>query len=225
MLPGMRNHILAAVLAAGVVLGFVAGARAGDREKDKERMQQLWKELERCNNERDGDKVVAVFSKESFKNNERIVKLALDGTKEQVKAAGPHTRVEVFRIRMLAKRADVEKLNGRGYVRWATSQGWYVTPADERTAQTLDDFRFNAAGTEATARLVEDGDPTEIRLRFVKEEAGWKYDEAHSYGEYDRVLRKIAKEEKMTEDDVVEEVLETETGKKVPESVWNPMGK
>ncbi len=210
--------LLAAVL---TVLLSLAGCDA--RAADKEEISAIYDQLDQCNNNKDGTGVLTVFTKASFPRYEPLIKIALDGTPEQVRALPPTDRTEVLRMRLRATRAELAGLNGMEYTRFATGRGWYVSPDGGQVQSTLTRFRFNKTATEATAELVSDGERSGMRFRFIKEDDYWKYDEPFAIELYDRDLRRAARDEGVSEEQFILDLLEEEIGKEVPATVWEPM--
>jgi hypothetical protein len=190
---------------------------------DKEEISAVFQQLDDCNRASDGKNVVEVFTKSSFEHNEQMLKAGLDGTPEQVRALPPTDMLEVLRMRLLATREELEKLDGRGYVRFATGKGWYASAAAELPDQRLTRFKFSADGREAHAQAVFRGDRTGTRIHFIHEDGAWRYDEALAMREFDRGYRAAAHDEGMKLDQFILSELENETGKEVPNTIWQPM--
>jgi hypothetical protein len=192
------------------------------RAADKEEIEQVYADLDRCNNSKNGAAALEIFTKESFAEYDRLLKIGLDGTAEEVKALGPVQQLEVMRMRVRAKRSDVAGKSGREYVEFATSRGWYVAPPEDHTMELLKKFRFAQDGS-ATAEVISDGDSTGVRLRFVKQEERWRFDEVYANKQWDAVLRRAAREEGLSEDELLLEILSDEVKQEIPDSVWQPM--
>jgi hypothetical protein len=206
-----------------VLFAFTPLIGCDDKAADKEDIRAVWQQLDTCNNAADGNGVVAVFTESSFAANVKLMKVGLDGTPAQVKALPAFDRMEVLRMRLLSNRAEISKLDGRGYVRFATSKGWYVMPSEDRTKDTLPKITFSKSGTEAWANIVSEGKRTGMRLHFVKEGGQWKYDEPEAMVEYSRLLADEARAAGVSENDFIIDVLEEELGRKIPASIWDPM--
>jgi hypothetical protein len=191
--------------------------------EDKAEINAVFASLHRCNDAGDGDGIVQVLSEESFAAYEPVLRIALDGSREEVEALKATDRLEVLRIRARSKRSDIEKLSGREYCRFATSRGWYVTPPNEQTVDTLRGLVVR--GPTATAMYVADGEVTGVTLRFVKENGAWRYDEPDAMKQWSRLTAEVARERGITVNELLLEYLEEELGKPPPASVWKPMKK
>lgn len=205
------------VVIAALIHGVLGGCE--QRTEDKRDIKMVMAALDTCNNTSDGKGILEVFNEASIERYGPLVKLALSAKASEIRALGPNEQMEVLRMRCRATKAEVAKMDGRQYVEFATSKGWYVTPRENRTTDTLTDFEFK--GDEARARLVSDDERTGVKLRFVKENGAWRYDEADAMPQYDRHIRAFVKEQGMTMDEWVEGVLAEELKKDFPKAAWD----
>lgn len=193
------------------------------RSADKEEIRAVFQQLEDCNQAADGKNVLAVFTKSSFDHNEQLLKMGLDGTPEQVRALPPADMEEVLRMRLRATREELEKLDGRQYAEFGTGRGWYRRPSSSLSEQRLTKFTFTPDGREARAQVIADGVRTDTRIHFILEDGAWRYDEALAMREFDRDYRAAARDEGLKVHQFILNNLEDETGKEVPDSVWQPL--
>ena len=160
---------LVAVLAA---LVFLAGCDS--RAEDRGALVDVMEAIDDCNNRADGKAILELVTRESVERYGELVRLGLDGTREEVLTRGPNDQLEILRMRARAKRSELEKLSPRQYVAFATSRGWYRQPESDRGTTSLREIRFGPSG--ATAEPVLDGEPVGERIRFVEEDGRWKLD-------------------------------------------------
>lgn len=217
MLPAMRTLFVALLSLSWILSG------CDTRAQDKEDMIVLMQTLDSCNNASDGNNILGIFTQSTWAHNDRLIKLGLEGTEAEVKALPLFDRMEVLRMRLRSNREELSKLKGMEYTRFATSRGWYVTPVEQRAESTLDRFKFSAAGDEAWAYLVVDGEPTQTKIHFIKEGGEWRYDEPEAMIAYGRDYAREARQEGMSENEYIILVLEEEIGREVPDSVWQPL--
>lgn len=224
-LAGMRTPLAArsALVALFLVVLGLGLTGCDARQEDKDEINQLLFDLNYYNNAANGAAIVEVFDEDSFRHNEELLKAGLDGSEKEVRALPISDRLEVLRMRARATRAELEKLDGRGYAQFSTSRGWYITPPKERSEDALERFRFSEDGKEAWAYLVVDGEKVDVRFHFVKEGGRWRIDERRAMRSMDRFYAAEAREFGMSEDEYLLDLLEEETGKPVPKTVWQPM--
>lgn len=193
------------------------------RATDKEDMEVLIQTLDSCNNSSDGNGILGIFTQSTWDHNDALIKLALEGTEAEVKALHMADRMEVLRMRLRSNRAELSKLKGMEYTRFATSRGWYVLPREDRALATLTKFKFSPDGNEAWANLVHDGEPSNTRIHFIKEGGQWRYDEPDAMKSYSADYQFAARAERVPENRFIFNMLEQETGKDVPETIWQPL--
>lgn len=191
--------------------------------RDKRDIADVYGDIERCNNAKDGKTVVELLTSDTFRRYERLIKLGLDGSPDEVKALPPNDKFEVLLMRLMASREDISKLDGRGYVIFATSKGWYITPPSERSVDFVTKIKISSSGNDAHGQLVSDGYRTDVRLHFVKEGGSWRFDETAAVADYDDAIRRHCSAERISVDKFVFDWLEEQTGKPVPNSIWHPM--
>jgi hypothetical protein len=218
MLPIMKLNTLAGLL---VLLGALLLVGCDRHAADKAQIRQTHASVNACNDNSDGAGMLPLMTEKSFAYYDRLRQIALDGAADKVRGLDPADRLEVLTVRARAKRADIAKLDGRGYVKFCTAQGFYATAPEDRGTSTLRSFKFG--NDTATAEMVEDEEPTGIRLRFVREEGAWKVDEEHNMTELSRFLERSAAKAGVSTDRICEMILEEKLDGEVPQSVWQPM--
>ena len=191
--------------------------------EDKEEIKTVFDNVNLYNNTKNGKAILECFTEESFAAYEPTIRVALDGTKEEVLALGPTERLEALMIRLMAKRKEVEKLSGREYCEFATSRGWYVTPPLEQTSDTLK--KITVRGNNASGQLYSDGQKTGLTMRFVKQGGNWRFDEPDAMAQWDQTWQQAASIEGASVTELILEELEARTGKEITDAIWKPMKK
>src|ERR1041384_8116397 len=94
------------LLAACVLVSLPLGGCSG-RSDDREEILAVYNERDRCNNEGDGKGVLEVYAERSFAPYEKVVRAALEASKEELRQLSPTERVEVLLLRARGKREEV----------------------------------------------------------------------------------------------------------------------
>jgi hypothetical protein len=212
----MLHRTLVVLLASLLLL-----AGCGKHAADEAQIKQVFAQFDNANNNSDGAAVVQLFTDETFQHYSRLLGLGLNATEQQVRALPGADMFEVLLMRAKASRADLEKLDGRGYVQFATSKGWYVEPPSERTEDTLRRFDFDT--NWATAELYSDGESAGITYAFEKVDGTWKINERAGFESISKFIDKTAREVGMSKDEFVVFALEEHLGQDLPSTVWSPM--
>ncbi len=210
---------IAAVIALCLVLVLPAcnNAHAQD-EKDLKKLQETFTE---CENTSNGARMVPLLSDASFALYDRLRKVGLDGSERQVRGLPPGEQVEVLMMRAKAKRADLVKLDGKGYVEFVASRGWYADSFEDQADEQLKHFKF--AGDSADAELYMDGEASGLRMHYVKEGGVWKVDEPANYEELSRFMARKSGEAGIPVADFIEMILEKRAPDADIDSLWGPM--
>lgn len=225
---------LCAVLVLVMTPAFVGGC--DKHAEDKKAIQAVIDIHARANEGKDGNTIATILSDNTFQHYERVLRLALDGTKAEVAALQASDRLEVGRIRVRGKRSVLEKMTGKQYAVWATNQGWYSFgdgSAEGVEGIELTDFKFAPPDTAYARPRTGETEMGMVGLRmrrkekkspfkytFIKQADGWKYDETSAYEHWSSELDEIAAANRMDTDGLIIELLTEETGKKVPRSIF-----
>ena len=208
------------ILIAAISLLFLPACN-NEHAQDEKDLAKLAESLDDFNNHSNGEGVAGIFSKNTFELYDRLLKVGLNGTAQQVRALPPAEQFEVLLMRIKGSRAEVAKLDGRGYVVYGTSKGWYITAFEDRTTDTLKHFKFS--DTDATADLYSDGEKSGLRMRFVKEDGVWKIDETYFYDSLSAFITKNSREAGISVEEFLTLVLDDHLKGQVPDNPWQPM--
>ncbi len=190
---------------------------------DVDEIRQVWDNYDKANNTRNGELAASIFTDTTHAYYDRLVKQALDAPREQVLRLPLVDRSEILMMRNRATRVELEKLDGRGYVVFATSKGWYVSDPEETATLTLSGIRVT--NDVASAQLVLDGTRSGNTVRFEKQGGAWKLDETSLFPFYSEVVAVAADDEGLSEDEWLIMAEEIEWGNTITDSIWEPLRK
>ncbi len=212
--------LLSVVMAAGL---WGCDAHAAD----KQALQALIDTHAKANEAKDGATIARILSQNTFDHYERNLKLALDGTKAEVYAASASDRMEIARIRMLMNRRQIEKMTGKEYAVYSTSQGWYSFGFDPGEVLGVDLTNFKFAGKDTAYAQPRGGRRNKAlphRYTFIKEGGSggdWKYDETSSYEHWSQELEEDARRSNREINLFILELVAEDTGKPVNKSLFD----
>ena len=135
---------------------FAFGCEPGG--PDVEAIKLVWDQYDVANNTRDGELAASIFTDGTHAYYGRLLLQALDAPREQVLRLPLFDRSEILTMRHRATRAELEKLDGRAYVVFATRKGWYVSDPEDTEEVTL--RRIRVTNDIASAQIVLGGTPT-----------------------------------------------------------------
>ena len=212
---------------------------------DKSEIHALWDEWDRVNAEKDGAAALQVYSASTFEWYGALLKKAMDAPAKEVWSLSPTEMNEVLIIRHRGKRKDLKGLDGRGYVKHATSQGWY---AGHEGTWAIKDIKVVSDWAEAKFVDAEWADayrqqrvdellsrrgrgrggvdkPPEYTVKFVREGGRWRLDEVSMHQAWDDMIADFAKQERKSVRDILMLLEEEDSEQDVKMTVWEPMKK
>jgi hypothetical protein len=215
--PMVKTIILVAIslLALALVPGCDKDAQAKSAVRESFDLLLFYEQ------NRNGREAVKLYTENSFPRYERLIRIALDGTPEQVRALPVMDIYEVLIMRTMGTRRELTKLSGKQYLELATSRGWWGP--DDGSEYVLRDIRIN--GDSATAEVVIDRWRSGVRIGFSREGDIWKYDDEFSSQSWNDPIRNWAREAGMTVEQFVIDWIEEDHDREVPVTVWGPMAR
>ncbi|WP_207480268.1 hypothetical protein [Arenibaculum pallidiluteum] len=163
--------------------------------------------------DRDGAAVLASLSQEDRQRLDRIRAAAGEG--KGLSALGPSERFAALGLRHYMKPADIKRRDAAGLAEYALDQRW-LDPRDIGRAGLS---RVRVQGDRASGTLVIDNKPQIVPANFVKEQGRWKLDLSPTLQMTDALIRTQAGLTRRTEDQVIVEILERASGRKVTASL------
>src|SRR5262245_29571826 len=114
--------VAAALMACAT--GLLAGCEQHTAEKGE--IKRVFAASQDLKEQRDGEGLAEVYTAGSFERYDELIKLALDGDEKSVRALGPMDKIDVLRMRCRATRKELKGQDGRAFVEWACSGGWFA---------------------------------------------------------------------------------------------------
>lgn len=188
---------------------------------EKEAILDCLRQLDEANAACDGAGAVAVMSQRGLDEYTRLVRLALDGSKSDVQSLSPLEMWQVIEMRHRIPLRELEKMDGRAYQEYATSQCWY----SEGEGEWEDGIgEIYVSGDTAYAEVLDfDGKKTGVQGHFEREDGVWKVNEFSFQRVWDDELRKLAAENNISVPDMVVRFEEMATLENVRSRIWEPM--
>ena len=168
---------------------------------------------------RTGADAAATVDAETLQHFAELRELALNASREELRAKGIGLRTSVLLIRARATRAELANLEGSGYFAFAVDKGWHAQDSSTELDLTEPEITGDAAEAKAILRGVQ----TQIPLRFVAENGDWRFKYVDLVKRADAGDRQIQQRSGVEEDELIVRSLERALGKTLPESIWEPM--
>lgn len=205
------------VLAVLIVLGVLATPGAfADPAKDG--VRQCFLTYKHALLAKDGDKAVAVLSANSLDYYDRMRKLALTGSRQEVQALADLDRMGVFSLRVRTPRSLLETGTPGSLVKYAIDSGMIGSESVAR----MDIGEITVRGDQATADIMGNGQSLGT-FRFHREGDAWKFDLEALIQLAQGRLSALAKQQGMDENELLIKLLSQVTGKEIGEEIWKPL--
>lgn len=208
---------------------LLLGTGCEPKSADHKAVANVWEQIMSAWESSNGKAVVALSSKGTIEYYDRLVKLGLGATASEVKKLTPFEKLEIVMMRHRGKRSELRKLDGKGYIEYATSKGWYSGGGDPEGPlyYELGKIKVGKDKVSAWAEVYFNDDnkrrKSDYAVKFFKEDGAWKLDEtsihlmlSHEIGYYARMLE-------MNVDSFIVMIEEESSGFDVPDSIWSTM--
>lgn len=179
----MRHlRLTLALLAAAAALLIPPGC--DKHAEDKAAIRAVWDGLSMAHNARDGRTIVESMTFATFPYYDRLVKLAVSGTRQDIERLTLVERYQVIEMRHRTDAKTLEGMSGRDFLIYSTKEGWRVDEEDvEGDWLQLGEIIIDS--DYARARAIIDGEKTGHWVHFIREDqygqpssAGlWKLDD------------------------------------------------
>lgn len=189
--------------------------------KESQAIRAMLADYDRANNTGNGLLAKDCVTQASDDQYDLIRRHALYSDEKTVRALGPNLKYNVIMTRNRAPADQLEVLTGEDFLVWTTNEGWFAT-GESGWVDAFGAIRVD--GNTATAAMLDDeGRPTSDRVTFVKEGGRWRLDEPTMNPYLDKLIRLAARAEGMSEDDYILAAEEEDSGKEIPDAIWQPM--
>lgn len=217
----VRGAVL--ILAAAPLIAQQPSPGSGDAEADVRATFEAYRQALIAG---DGERAAGLVDRETEEYYQRLKRLVLEGGEEEVRQL---TFVDRFLIVAFRHQFDAAELRGMDLadvIVRAMEVGWINGAAIEQLA--VGDVRIEGDEAVAAARTrasLEDpslgGGIDELEYRFVNEDGIWKFRFSGLVASISEVMRELAAQLGVEEDDLIFTLIEALTGVEVLPDVWD----
>ncbi len=166
----------------------------------------------------DGPTAAALVSKSTVDWYGKTQDLALHASKDEVQRLGPLEKIQVLAFRERVPADQLRSMSPLQLVAYSVAHGFMAKKATERSELgTID-----VSDDTARATLLMDGKDTGQMYHFVREGGRWVFDQLPTLQSSDASLTAAAAQRGMPIDVFVQTLLESATGHKLTEEIWQP---
>lgn len=168
---------------------------------------------------KDGRKAVTMLSANSFAYYDRMRKLALSGSREEIERLPDVDRLLALSLRVRAPRATLESGSPQDIVAYAIDAGMIGAGAVAKAELG----EITIQGDQAEGQVVVNQSPVGAAFRFHSEGGTWKFDLEHVTVLARGTISGMAEKSGTPENEVILQILSKMTGKTVGPEVWQPL--
>ena len=144
--------------------------------------------------------------------------LALFGSSADVRAQSIVNQMQILTFRHRVHADRLKRMSPREVFIHAVDQGW----VGKNGVVTLDSGPVSISGDVAAIDVFKNGLPTGLKFRLQREAGSWKLDLIPILAVGNQAFKVIAKQQRISEEYLVLSLLESVSGQRVPDSIWNP---
>lgn len=167
----------------------------------------------------DGDAPTALdaVSSETVAYFTDMQQLGARGGPEEIRARSMGDRFFVTLVREQVPRAELATMSGEGLFRFGVEHGLIAA----ETVADMDLGDIDARSRSTLAVMINGGEISPIRFRFVRESGRWKVDLVYLLKGLDAALPQVAAAAGQSEDEFIFYRVAATTGRPVPPDVWD----
>jgi hypothetical protein len=212
MAVGFRAVVAGALVMAGVLatapVSVLGPARAVAQSAEETAVGEVFVRARTALQDRDGAATLATLSRADQERVERIRDAALEG---RMASLAPSERFAAMGLRHYMKPAEIRKRDAAALVEHALEQRW-LDPTDISRAGLA---KVRVDKDRATGTLVVDQKPQIVPANFIREQGRWRVDLSRTLQMTDALIATQAMLSRKSEDQVIVEILERTSGRKV----------
>ncbi|HVR99708.1 MAG TPA: hypothetical protein VMW27_23995 [Thermoanaerobaculia bacterium] len=168
---------------------------------------------------KDGAKAVTLLSANSFAYYDRMRKLALSGSREEIERLPDVDRLLTLSLRVRVPRETLESGSARDIVAYAIGAG--MISANSVAKAELGEI--NIKDDQAEGQILVNQSPVGAVFRFHSEDGVWKFDLEHVTVLARGTVAAMAEKNGTSENEVILQFLSKMTGKTIGPEIWQPL--
>ena len=145
--------------------------------------------------------------------------LALNGDEATVRGLSLTRRTNVLMMRHRMGKDLLKTMDGKKALAYAVDQNWIGKEGVQKAGVT----DVDVSGSNATAKVTVNGQKSNEKFHFVKHDGKWTIDLVQNFPQADMVVRKMATDAEMGENEFLFEILEMLSGRPVTDAIWQPL--
>lgn len=172
--------------------------------------------------ELDGEQAAELVSEATIELYQQLRDHAVKSNRQTVEQLPLGSRMIVICLRHRVEPEKLHAMDGRAVFVYAVNQKWISKNSLAKFKFTVD--QVDVAEDGRTAQAFPRGRDSDIRFSFVKEDERWRLDLRPILALADETFRSVARLFRSDENTMMLSTIQMVTGRKVDDSVWEPIG-
>lgn len=192
---------------------------SGNSSSDAEAVQKAFDAYKTAVLSKDGAVASAHVAQQTLDEYQKYVDWALHADRKELQSLSTINKMQVLIMKHRLPHEKWKGLTGEKAFIYAVDHDWIGKEGVIST--TIGNVQVS--GTRATAAAMSDQKSTPIRFHFIREDGSWKLDLVPILRTADLAIKDQIKQSGVSEDEYIFRILETLSGRKVADSIWNPI--
>ncbi|MCP5004767.1 MAG: hypothetical protein GY941_12630 [Planctomycetes bacterium] len=167
----------------------------------------------------DGIKAAKYVSTSTIEYYGKIMKFALTGKRDEVRTLSTIDKMMVILLRHRIEAKELSKMTPEKLFVHSVDNGWI----GKDSVINSDIGEITESSNNATAVSINYGKKTPLKYQFVKENDQWKLDWTAVMPISDKSFKQAIETSNLDEDEYIIKILESISGKKLSEDIWQPL--
>lgn len=203
-----------------LILGFaLLGAMLTTQAAERDDVQMAFDGYKSAILTMDGARAAELVSERTIEEYQNYVDWARSADRKTLESLSLINRFQVIILRHRIPARELGELNGRTAFIYAVDRDWIGKNGVIRTTLGA----IDTSDGRATAEVLIGGQKTPNRFQFIKEQKQWRFDLITVMWDANSAFQALAKQQGISEEELIFSLVETVSGKKVPETIWNPV--
>lgn len=194
--------------------------QAAATSSDSAAVRQCFDDYRQAILDQDGASAVALVDARTRDYYDDMRTLALTAQTEQVRDLSTVDKLMVLMIRQLIPAEQLRAMTAESLFVHAVDQGWIGR--DSVVNNSLGEV--TVFEDHATGYHVSEGQQSELKWVFRKEDGRWRLDILSLMPAADQAFNAVIEESGQTSDEFVVSILQAVSGQKVDDAIWEPIG-
>jgi hypothetical protein len=170
---------------------------------------------------KDGAAAVQHVPRETIDYYQQMVDWSLTADRDSLESLSTINKLGVLLMRQRIPADKLRMLDGKEAFIYAVDNGWI----GERSTIATEIGDIQISGDRATAAVYINAQKAPLRYHFAKENGSWTFNLLKAMTAGDQGLKMAIRKAGMPENEFLLSLLESVSGRKVPDSIWEPLEK